>query len=299
MPALKKIACAVMFAFVWGLTTQCQQSSCEIHTLIVNVRDKRGGFVPSLRASDFRVKLHGGQISIVSADSGTGVRRVVLAIDVSGSMSVIHQGVVGMVSEIFRTFPDGTQFALVIFSDRIVETVQLSHSRQEVLGVVSRVAGSHGKRTALNDSLLYAAGLLGTGERGDSVVVISDGGDNLSKTSSDKLGAAYLARGIRLSAIMPLVHDFQTEEEKQGLSDLQGAATATGGAVRVIQGPNQVGNVGDLADELGHYYVLQISTPGLEKRSHWQPEVVDRSGRQRKDLKLSFPPDIAPACAGS
>jgi hypothetical protein len=288
-----------MLTFAPVVGAQSPLINCQPRTVAVGVRDKRGAFVPSLQATDFRAKIHGRESRVVSVAAGTGADRVVLALDNSYSMVTKRVAVLQVTADILRTFPDGTHFALVVFSKGVSETIGFGHSRQDLLDTAARVLRSPGAQTALWNSLMDTKNLFSTTEPGDSVIVISDGGDNVSKSTADQVITAYLRAGIRLSVVMISDHTLHTEEETQGWTDLQNAVLETGGALRVVEAPNQVGKVRDLSDELVQYYLIQIALPGFDKQSHWKPELVDANGKERKDVRLSFPEDIFPACDGN
>jgi Mg-chelatase subunit ChlD len=263
-------------------------------TVIVNVRDKKDEFVPSLEARNFRVEINGKAIDVVSAIAGKGVRRAVLAVDASGSMVSNHK-VGTSVYEVLRSFPEETQIALVIFSDRILQTIPFGHSRQELMDAIAAMGVFKGG-TALKDSLLYANSLLRPFQIGDSVILVSDGGDNKSKEKSRQLEEAYLSSGVRLGVIAILDQYLPTAEESD-MTDLQNLVYETGGVVHRIDNPNQASAVRDLANELSSYYVLQVPVASSDKPSHLHIEVLDRSGKKRGGLTVNFPRWLPPALA--
>jgi hypothetical protein len=99
---------------------------------------------------------------------------------------------------------------------------------------------------------------------------------------------AYLSTEVRLSMIKLYSRYFQTEEGTLAGAEIEGLAFETGGDVAELHSPSEIGLAHDLADELMHYYVLQIALPQLDKPTPWRLEVVDLSVRRRKDLKLTL-----------
>jgi Mg-chelatase subunit ChlD len=193
MTAAKDIS-ALAFLLLLPSVSYAQARGCDSHTIVVNVRDRHGKFVSSLQASDFRAKLDGKHVTIVSMTQGPAPKRVVIVLDRSGSMSseLRRRSTQSIVSELIRTLPETTQFALVVFGSRIQGTVKFGHSSAEMLSVMDRLTNSAGEgQTALRDALQYAGDIFSPTQVGDSVVAISDGKDNLSKTSLNALKQTY------------------------------------------------------------------------------------------------------------
>jgi hypothetical protein len=155
-------------------------------------------------------------------------------------------------------------------------------------------------RTALRDALVYASDLFGPAQIGDSVVAISDGQDNLSKTSLATVQRAYWSKGIRIFLFAIIDHRLQTPEEASSQEDSTALSADSGGTVRRVERleTNEiVSATHEIEDELSNYYLLQVGMPQSgQEASSLQLELVDSAGRRRKDLKLNFPRKLPP-CA--
>jgi len=201
------VVLAIIFASSKRASAQgSQQSDCEKQAIVVNARDKQGQFVPSLQASDFRAKFGGQEVNIASLSHGASTPRVVILLDKSGSInSELKRKTEKFIGvELIHSLPDTAQFALVAFGSRVLETLEFGHSRAEILSAIDRLTSSPGEGvTALNDALVYSTDLLGPAQVGDSVVVLSDGQDNRSKTSLATVRQAYWSKGIRLISSGP------------------------------------------------------------------------------------------------
>ena len=274
-----------------------QEKACDSQDIAVSVREKRGNFISGIRASDFHAKVNGKDVQVRSANVFAGPLRVVLAIDTSGSMAGARRDLLPVMDEILSTFPAETQFALVVFSDRVLQTLEFGHSRDEILGSVYRTR-EFKEHTAVRDSLLQATTIFGSRQPGDLVIAVSDGGDNASKTSFAKLRDIFLSRRIRLFTLFLGKQYFQTAEERGGASDLQSISSLTGGSIRSIEAPDQIPTLRSLGEELGHFYVLGIELPTLDKRTRWEMEVVDSSGHKRKNVELAYPRALDTNCDG-
>lgn len=155
-----------------------QQSDCGKQAIVVSARDKQGQFVPSLQASDFRVKLGGKDINIASLRQAAGTPRVVVLLDKSGSMSSESkrnaERFIGR--KLIHFLPETTQIALVTFGSGVSETWEFGHSHAETLFAIDRLTSSPGEGgTALRDALVRSSDLFGLAQIGDSVVVLSNG----------------------------------------------------------------------------------------------------------------------------
>src|SRR5438128_628542 len=167
-----RIASTLIFVLILVGRGVSQQGVCQEQRVVVNVRDKRGEFVPSLQAADFRGKFRGKNIDIHSINAGPTASRVLIAVDASGSMSVFQDVLPRLLTEIFASFPETTQFGLIVFTERILRTVELGHARTEILSAVSQPESGKG-RTTLRDALFYATKVLDPARFGDSVIVIN------------------------------------------------------------------------------------------------------------------------------
>lgn len=286
----------VFSCLLWAV--QCvysQQTSCVQRGVVVTSREKHGQSMPSLQPRDFRAKFGGKDVSIESLSQGPSPFRVVILLDKSGNMYAetkrqIQKFIVG---ELVRSLPASTQFALVAFGSRVLETVELGHPRADVLSAVDRLAASPGKgKTAVRDAQLYASDLFGHAQVGDSVVFVGNGQDNQSKSGMSALQQAYWSKGIRVF-LFEIVDRYLQEGNSP---EEEYFSTDTGGAYRTIERPETSGilsAVGEIENELSNFYVLQLGLPPSEESpTLLQLEIVDPSGRKRKDVTLTFPKKI-------
>jgi hypothetical protein len=240
--------------------------------------------------------MRGKDIHILSATEVTGAPQVVLGLDVSGSMAWKWGALRRASAEIIRSFPESTQFAVVIFAGRVLETIGFGHSRPEILSAISSFADfPHEGGTAIRDSALYAAGLLQPVQSGDSVIILTGGIDSTSKAPNKAIRKAYLSQGIRLFLLkindryLPVQPSF-TDNEFELVS------TTTGGNIVNIDSPDYIPTAThEIAYAIAHYYLVQIALPNvLEKDASLQLEVVDSSGQKRKGVEVTFTQKLLP-----
>ena len=75
------------------------------------------------------------------------------------------------------------------------------------------MAVAQGIRTGLRDAIWKTASMFQPSREGDTIVVVSDGGDNQSKVSAGRLREAIWSRGIRVMFAQIVDHYFRTDEE--------------------------------------------------------------------------------------
>lgn len=178
--------------------------NCLTPTIVVNVRDQQGKLVSGLQPVSFRAKFRGEAITIQSVRMETGTHRIVLVIDISGSISKSghNWGLARLVAgNLLTSAPSTLRVALVLFSDHIVDTIGFGHPATDIAERLTKLEDGKG-RTALLDSLDYSADLLHTPETGDTVYIVTDGFENSSKAHKRDVEAKFLARGIRLFAFV-------------------------------------------------------------------------------------------------
>src|SRR5581483_9597960 len=186
--------------------------SSELAVLPLVVTDKHGGFVTDLPKDAFAVYDNGRRVPIDVFTSDDTPVTVGLVIDASGSMrSKIGEVIAAAMSFVRLSNPDDELFAIRFNDDvqpvtRDGGTVSLDDAgeiRHALLSI--RPDG----RTALYDGLIEALDRLDRATRPRKVLIlISDGGDNVSKATRD----AVLARARRSNASIYAVGLFDSAD---------------------------------------------------------------------------------------
>lgn len=173
----------------------------------------------------------GGTRATTSAATATGdlvERRLVLLIDTSGSMSGggmdAAKGAAGrLVAEVA---PD-VQVGLVAFDEVPRVLVAPTTDRASLVAATAALSAQH--ETALYDGVATGLDLLGAvGDR--TLVVLSDGGDTVSRTTLSAVQARLTESGVRAEVI-----GFRTDESQDAV--LQTLAAAGHGRVTTAQDP--------------------------------------------------------------
>lgn len=169
--------------------------------------------------------------------------------------------------------------------------------------------------TGLWSAVSEAAKTFGTPYVGDTIYVISDGGDTLSGTRMRGVLESLAGAGIRLFAVV-LTGPLQvrrTPEELNGPEDIRVAAHTTGGALLFDpdtprSGYSTLDLVGkdgkptrfaeDLDRQVGkllNYYLLEISLKEpIHKPESWQLHIVSDGQSPIDKLRLDYPTLLIP-----
>lgn len=316
----------IFTVFAFGLTVSLSliaqtNPACVSNSVIVNVTDIHGSPVRDLSTNNFRVKLDERPLSISSAKYELSPRRVVVVLDVSGSMTTRDNPNKWEVTrDVLQTFlsmtPRQVPVALLGFSDQVVATFGFDNNRAALLSWLDKVGDQkpvHGGRTALYDALLAGINMLGSHREGDSIYVITDGKDNASQSDSQKrLKEELLMNRVRLFVF--LFSRQMTEEDRLG-NAIADIATETGGFVfgavsetesfwySSFEMNNHVrerirAETALLNVQIGGFYSLELGTLSNSHRSRVAVNVVDNGGKRRKGLVVNYL-RILPACTST
>ena len=228
----------------------------------------------------------------------------------SGDLSKNKWSIAGTAAQDFISLtPSQVPIALVTFSEKVNGTVGFDRGRalanDELKRVLENTADLKG-HTALYDAILAGIEMLRPFQTGDAIYVITDGGDNASKTNKAMVRRALLENRVRLFTF--LLDDPLTPEEASGPDEIRELTRDTGGFLfgaaasslsiasrhtfrfdpRAVE-DIKLQTVG-LENAVNGFYTLNSDgTPNESRVSHLSVEVVDDRGKSRKDLRLIFP----------
>jgi len=304
-----------------------QTDSCLDRTILVNVVTEQAQQVQELSAANFTGSIHGKPVQVKSASYDTGPRRIVIAVDVSGSMFSGPENQSGpglllgllIARNLVAAAPPDQPFALLSFGEAVESKVDFTAGRTAVLSAIERLEGvslkdMKGHRTALWDAVAASFALMTPSRPGDAVYVITDGGDNKSKTRPSELKEMFESARSRFFGVclmQQLATRGRTPEEAEGPQDLSSLAGATGGSVVFLE-PDagdfnrllradfrnvnaetlskfKLGSEG-LLSYINGFYRVDVRLPeSLDKPTTWKIEVLDQSGRRDKHLQAIYP----------
>jgi Mg-chelatase subunit ChlD len=276
---------------------------------MLNVRDRNGKQIAGLPPSAFRLKVNGQPTEVRSRQIEIASPRVVILLDASGSMTAMKSNweVARLVAGDLASRGQGLQLALVVFAGSIQTSLDFSHTTGEVFAYIrdlsereNVLARGVDHRTALLDTINHAATIFGSPLPGDSVFVISDGGDNQSTLKQRDIESTLLARGVRFFGFIVPSTPFPTEEERSGPSLMRALAQVTGGTAIDIgddltpKGRARIASaLRNVYHQIELFYQLELPPGDRERRRHIKIEVVDEMGKRRSDLKLTYPQDVS------
>jgi Mg-chelatase subunit ChlD len=310
-------------------TLPAQEDPCLNRAVIVNVLAQDGTPVRGLVATNFRARLRHRILNFDSVSLNVSSRRVVILIDVSGSMTTSTglEASTEFANELIRSASPLVSFGLLTFTDRVQDRVDFSLDRKPFRDELTKLQTTNWSRlkgirkTAWLDALMQALRFLEPARRGDAICILTDGLDNASTSRPRDVREALSASGARLFNLLVSdmawfgPHAHATEEIGQ-LEKLQPLVAASGGDSLatgtndnpVLSDPNYPRAItGDrrqailsfarlVAQEIGEFYDLEIKLPSpLTKPQGWKLEVVDARGKTNNRLRVLYPRQLA-AC---
>ena len=250
----------------------------ELVVLNVTVTDKAGEYVPGLRLSDFKVYEDGREVPI-TVISNFGVHESpfasVVLLDTSGSMeSRLSLGRSAVIRFLDGLRPEDV--AAVYKFDYKIEQVQDFSSGRD-LAPMAFALKARGM-TTLYDAILEAVNALtARQESRKAIVVLSDGMDTYSKTSSSKALEAAMAIGASIYTVDMSAKDTGGRNVQSAMVLKSFAEKSGGRFVTTPGGPSLRNAFASIARELGHQYTIS-----------YRPVNQARDGRWRSlDVKLS------------
>ena len=310
-----------LFFFLLAWPVLAQVRTCERRQLPVFVTEKDGTVLTNLTSADFKLENRSASMSMVTLNHDERQHRVVIMLDVSGSMgggvgSPLWHAVMALARHASNAGGENSDLALVLFSDRVLETVGFSQGKVAIQHRLAEIAQDRAfpEPAKANDSSIYdtlreAVLMLNDPTSADSLLVITDGLDEGSKTKPDEILNLVSSSMIRVFTIL--------------VDPIQGQPSSVGpnGFVRIVQrsGGTVFGPIGSnnaafrksakraeaqqlMEDQLGQFYrgifandVLVIETPSVILK----PEAVDliltdSARHEKKKVQIHFPHEIGP-----
>jgi len=202
--------------------------------VIATVKTQDGQLVGSLEKGDFEVYDNGAKQEIAVFEHHTELPlSVALQIDTSGSTAKDLKYEADASSRFIRAlFNEGNPLdalSLFTFNWRVTQEVNFTRNVKRLDATLKLLHGEAG--TALYDAIYLAAGRLELREGRKAIVVVTDGGNTVSKyTIDDALQAAHMADAVIYSVVvMPITNP--VGRNTGGEHALQIMAERTGGKI--------------------------------------------------------------------
>ena len=218
----------------------------------VTVTDESTGkFVSKLPRSAFRVFEDNGQQTISHFASEDVPLELIVAVDISGSMTPVMPKVKKAVEEFLGAVPPRDQVTIVGFNDTLIPVARKSTNPAERVRAVGLL--SPWGATALYDAIIQGVEMLGRQAGRRAMVVFSDGEDQGSHVTLEDVERRLQASDITLYIIAQgrgITHDYLRKV-------MQRLATPTGGRVFATDNIDRLQDAfGELLDELSNQYLL-------------------------------------------
>ncbi|HEY6210682.1 MAG TPA: VWA domain-containing protein [Vicinamibacterales bacterium] len=254
------------------------RSGVDLVRIAAVVRDRKGRFIEDLAARDFEILDNGRPRSITDFRRDIAGVSIALLFDVSGSMEGHLEDARETARHVLSWLESRDEAAAFTFDTRLDEAVPFTAGLKAL--PESMVLVPFGA-TSLHDAIAATARRVGAREgRRRAVVVLTDGADNWSHLTPDRVAA--IASGIDVPVYIlgvvpsidnPAADTATNSVERSALAGpLADLAGATGGHVFVVSTPAQRSMAArQIVDELRHQYLIAFESSG---EPGWHPLVV-------------------------
>lgn len=316
--------------------SRAQNDPCLNRTVAVNVTTEDFQSVKGLTTENFEAKLHGKPLDVTSVNYDEGTHRVAILLDVSGSMtgqpdqSPWPEAIFAIKSVLYSA-PSHTSFALCTFARGMQATVKFGQSAAAVNAAVEKLEVAdwswlkgRDRYTALWDGVSRAIDLLRPHQPGDAILLVTDGGENVSKESDRDVKEALLQSQTRLFVFLLLDRlpiGLMSPREPSGPGILQNWSESTGGDSYLYpsipglsaylvpegelemraRGPKLISETARaLADEMSQFYALRIKLPESPKKpTEFKLEIVGALGKKHPPVRVIYPHKLASCHEGA
>lgn len=209
MTSLVKVALLATLYAASIHSSPATDDPCLNRTIAANVQTEELRFVKGLTSPNFRGKIHGKPVQIVSVSYDTAPRRIVILLDASGSMFEYWPIEIMVSKSLVASMSTENLYALLTFSNGVEDKVDFSQGAKAVVDRLTTLEakdwtlhkGEH-RKTALLDALVTALDFLRPARVGDAIYLITDGNDNASRTRPSEIEALLLTSGVRLFGLI-------------------------------------------------------------------------------------------------
>ena len=245
----------------------------EAIQVTVTVTDDKGRFVGGIPRSAFRVLEDGKQEPITYFASEDVPLELIVAVDISGSMTPSMPKLKKAVKDFLLAVPPKNQVTLLGFNDSVFALTRKTTDPNERVRSVDRLAPWGA--TALYDVILRAVDMLGRQIGRKALVVFSDGEDQGSHVSLEDVERKLQASDVTLYMIAQgrgISQDY-LKKTMQRLTVPTGGRTFTTDSVDQLHGAFE-----ELLDELSHQYLIGYQPSNILRDDTWREIKVQVDG---------------------
>jgi len=292
-------------------------NDCLRRTILVSVVDNTGKPVMNLDRNNFKLRSKALAAKVLAATPQKHAPRAMLAMDISGSMldppekaQVVQALALGIINA-----AGDAPLALVTFSEQINDRLDFSTPKDTLVRTVQGIrrpakpTAAKGRQTAILDSLVSAAVMFAEPQSNDIILLITDGGDNQSRTQLSRLEALLLENGVRVFSLVLADPGAPAPVEATWLGAMTDLSRETGGQELTIL-PAPVTSKWDasqtgLADAkangkymyalAGINYRIDIEVDRVVGRAaRLRLEAVASNGKELPGLRTLYPHELLP-----
>lgn len=246
----------------------------EVVQVTVTVTE-RGRFVRGLPLSAFHVFEEGRLQAISHFDSENVPLELVVAVDISGSMTTAMPTLKLAVKAFLGSVPSGHQVTLIGFNDTIFTLTRRATSPADRMKAVDRLAPWGA--TSLYDVVIRAVDTLGTQPGRKALVVFTDGDDQSSYATLADVERRLQSSDVTLYMIGQ--GSGLTREPLKAI--MERLATPTGGRALFTDSIDQLsGAFSELLGELANQYLLGYPRADTERDGRWRRIKVEVDGHR-------------------
>jgi len=245
----------------------------EAIQVTVTVSDETGRFVGGIDSPAFRVFEDGKRQPITYFAASDVPLELVVAVDISGSMTSSMPTLKKAVKEFLTAVPAKDQVSLLGFNDSVFALARKTTDHAERVRAVDRLAPWGA--TALYDVIVRGIDMLGRQIGRKALVVFSDGEDQGSHVSLEDVERRLQASDVTLY-IIAQGRGISQDYLKRTMYRL---TTPTGGRTFTTSSIDQLhGAFADLLDELSHQYLLGYEPTNNVRDDSWREIRVEVDG---------------------
>lgn len=295
------------------------QSKCLERTIPVSVSSHDGTAAPELTATNLEGTYRGKPVAIKEVELEEKPPRVILLVDNSGSMESRHDAEIDAAERLLSKLPSNINVGLAFFANEIVPVALPTTDRPALsrqLEALRKNRPSFKGKTALWSSVLQSVKMLGAPIVGDSIYLISDGGDNRSNTREESVEQALRDAGVRLFVLLLQPNPGAARgvlEDISGPASVRLVSQSTGGIVvsTVYVGfaddetlsfagkDGKVTRFGQAFDEqvvqIFRFYRVEFSLPEAPKMTKdLKLDVIGFDKTTRGKLEFNYPATVLP-----
>ncbi len=255
----------------------------DVVQVTVTVTDGHGHFVKGLPRSVFHVSEDGRPQSVSHFASEDVPLELIVAVDISGSMTPAMPKLKKAVKEFLGAVPGQDQVTLLGFNDNIFTLTRRTTDPAERIKAVDRLApwGS----TALYDVILRGIDMLGRQTGRKAIVVFTDGEDQGSHASLGEV-----ERRLESSDVTLYMIGQGRGVTIDGLKKImQRLSTPTGGRALFTDSIDELhGAFNELLDELSNQYLLGYPSTNARRDDTWRRIKVDVDGQRQVRARQGY-----------